>query len=629
MKRSIASLLKKKSWSGKDVGRILLASAANDIKNQGKQSYKPLITQEEYAAIENSLTTERDFRIYGCYKDIYNSLIDTYDKIRADYQQFYHGYYRHLNSFMQCHNSDRAMIKATDYPLIMTQSQHNRLKAKSIEKLRDCTESFHEIVLYTVGYFISNPSKAPESIRATIEATKEQQVTNQRILSTYNEENKLGYYQLPDGRRSDEMNADEWRESVRKLYISTHTLTKKGNPATETEIREYYKDLHTAKAYKLFYEGIEGIKAIGESITGANGMDWIDAAEETRLMRALEDMLGDKWEREQARIEKAEAPTNPLILLINTLIDHTQAYSIIWHTYDNPPEDLTKYDILLTCLSRYSNNRADDVGDKQQHKEFKADYPDLYRAVVAYIENSIPSLKGLKPSQVFKAIISYGELAELNFLDYTRYVEPSEYDIITAYREEKAKSAELYTDTFRAIKNGIAIAHEPKPYQLEENGDYKEFIDPLSIFRSLDSIAQSKTELDTIKAYRETLMKPALRHLYAFNALAGIIARVYEVDEVETEVQQKASALEQQIDSYNAVLYEFYGNVYGDWKEAARKRALIKAIFEPIDIDACKPTDEAIADVTATIKGLGFSSTARKELKNFEPFINRLMRMGA
>ena len=100
MANSIKSLLSKKGWTGEEVGKALIASLLNDIRYQG-QEHELLFTQADFDKMESSLSTDRDYLAYGVYRDIYSSIVDTYNRGQGLYQQFYNGYYRYV-MHLQC-----------------------------------------------------------------------------------------------------------------------------------------------------------------------------------------------------------------------------------------------------------------------------------------------------------------------------------------------------------------------------------------------------------------------------------------------------------------------------------------------------------------------------------------------
>ena len=98
----------------------------------------------------------------------------------------------------------------------------------------------------------------------------------------------------------------------------------------------------------------------------------------------------------------------------------------IWHNYENPPADLTKYDMIESgMIDRYRGVYSDrllngefteEISEAAKFKEFISDYPTLYKALKEDIEVRIPGTKGLKSTQHNKELFSWGELADLDIL---------------------------------------------------------------------------------------------------------------------------------------------------------------------------------------------------------------------
>lgn len=635
MAKSIDSLLKKKGWSGEEVGKALIASTIHDVKHQSEPDFKPLFSQSDFEKMESSLSSDRDYIVYGVYRDLYSSIIDAYNRGQGLFQQFYNGYSRYSNVMFMCQNAEEALKRADSVPLIMTQSQYNRHRERARATLQGFRTSFSSLLFHTLQSFIDAPEEAPEDIRELIEATKKETATNPRILGAYNEDYGNGYYTLPDGRRSDKMTSEEWQQALEELYLKTHSLIINGRPATPEETHKYYNEQRTLKAYKLFFDGIEGIKALYKEITGEE-MDGVDAEEEKRLLDTLEDMLGLKIEArtQRERKEQGKAPLYPLQDLLSGLVDGTTDSSTVWSYYPDPPQ-LTKYDVLAECLEHYSGAYEDDIDEKDQLKEFKADYPALFSALDAFIKEAVPTLKPLKPAQYFKEVISWGELAELSFMGYESYIDPSNEDIITDYcgdfgadPDTAEESLKRYKSRVRGRWSGVAVMQNPASWQTDENGDYKETPDPLSVFFNLDSLADSESQRAELDAFQNNLFKPALRFIYAYNALMKIIGAVYDIDDTDA-LQLSTRHFESQLEGFNNLLYMFYGEVYGDPEEKQRKRELVKELFQPTDPEELKPTKEAIDAVTAELTELGYTTKARKKLKNFDRYIALLMGEGA
>ena len=624
MARKIDSLLNKKGWTGVEVGKALVASIIHDIRHQSEPDYKPLFSQSDFGKMESSLNTERDYLAYGVYRDLYSGLIDAYNRGQGQHQQFYNGYYRYAMHLKDCTVAEQTLQTAELTPYVMTQEQYNKLKEQRETTLKGFTESFSRLLFTLLSHIMSNPEDAPEDIRTAIEATKKEAVTSERILSTYCEVYGMGYYQLPDGTRSDNLEGEEWREKLKEEYLKTHKLRINGKQASFEDTILHYNTERRLKGYELFFTGIDAVKALYEDHTG----ETLPPEDEVGIMKALESLLNLR--DDENPVEKNTVPLHPAVLQIKDIVEGEMLGSgAEWHYYKEAPAELTKYDIIAESLCFYDGEESED--GEPQLKEFKADYPALYKALEAYIKELVPQARDLKPTQYSKEFITWGELAELKVGRYPAYcVADDVTDILEALAETDEDTTENLLKRKRLMFNGIVIAQDPNAYQLNERGEYidniKHIIGFSSVF-SIDSIGKSESTKEDIQAFRDNLFLPALQYLYAFNALVKILGAIYDLDELG-EVEISTERFESQLEALNNQLYMLYGDVYGTDADKERKRDIIKEVFQPINLDELKPTAEAIETVTAELDRLGFSTEARKKLKKFDTLIERLCERG-
>ena len=93
-KYQLDKLLKKKGWTGKEVGQLLIASMLNDIKQLGQGEKTPLFSQAHFEKMESSLNSDFDYLSYGVYRELYSSIIDSFNRGQGLCQQFYNGFCR-------------------------------------------------------------------------------------------------------------------------------------------------------------------------------------------------------------------------------------------------------------------------------------------------------------------------------------------------------------------------------------------------------------------------------------------------------------------------------------------------------------------------------------------------------
>lgn len=607
-KYQLDKLLKKKGWTGKEVGQLLIASMLNDIKQQGQGENTPLFSQADFEKMESSLNSDFDYLSYGVYRELYSSIIDSFNRGQGLCQQFYNGFSRLFTVLREVQTADNVQKAYDDTPLIMTESQYKRLEAEAVQTLRGRKESYYSLLFYLLEKSLDAGDEAPEPIRTAIEATKEIPAEKITFSRSYNEQMGEGYYSLPDGRRSDQMTSEEWQKALEEEILRTHKLTINGEPAsTEETIREYNRD-RLIKSYELFFKGA---KAIRELVLERTGKE-LDGTDE-EIEEALNDILNDTIDY------VGKARYNPNAEKIAEALGFSTPTE--WHTYEELPEGLTAYDLLylITESSRYGET------DKKKHlKAFKTEYKELYTALNAYIEENVPKARGLKPNQLYKDIVSWGELADAGIIGYSSLIQPDDREIVQIWTEGE-DTTENKSKRLRAGLRGIAILRNPASYQTDENGDYIEKKSPLRFFLSLYTLEGDGDKIAEINSYIDNLIYPALSYLYAFNSLMGIIGKVYDLPELEEVTRFDTRLFESKMSGFNGMLYLFYHNVYGNEEEKQRKRAIIKEIFRPLEADTLKPSQEAIEEVTAELTKLGFSSDARKKLKYLDAFIDRLM----
>ena len=601
MANSIKSLLSKKGWTGEEVGKALIASLLNDIRYQG-QEHELLFTQADFDKMESSLSTDRDYLAYGVYRDIYSSIVDTYNRGQGLYQQFYNGYYRYVMHLQGAMKADNALKQAEYYPLIMTEEQYHKAERETVEEKKRFGESFYSLVFTLMEYFLNaldNGEKVPADIAKAIEATKKEPAKGHALYSRYNELMGEGYYSLPDGRRSDQMTSEEWQKALEELYLSSHKLTINGRPATAEETVKHYNGNRLLKGWELFFRGADAIK---EAYRERTGRDLPEAGEQEILdeLELVLDGIG-------------KAPYNPLRSSLYEL--YTEETPTEWHYYTEAPEGLTAYDLLDLIIDE-SGSYADLAEQKAKLKAFKTEYKDLYTALEAYIKENVPRAGELKPAQLYKDFIGWGELAEHKIGNFETLLAPDNAEILQLLEEQGLK----FTDKNRAFLRGIAIIQKPREYQLTESGDYKETPNPLEDLDSLEKIAEDTQKRIEIEELQHHLFIPALSYLYAYNALIELIGAVYDIDGIEV-AKFDTSYFESQLDAFNNLLYSFYYSVYGDKEQKARKRELIKEVFSPVYAEEYKPTGDAIAKAKDELIKLGISSTARKKLKDFDSLI--------
>jgi len=544
---NINKLLSQSTWKGKEVGKAVLLTMIE--LNKGNASTKQLFSKEDIRKMVKGLANEHERDIYNRYVDLNNAIIGMSMLTEGYLQQAYHGYFKHLLTLMDLHHAQDSQRITEAYPVIMTEKQYQDHYARAQKETRERKASFKDIILELLGQYTTDREdkpKTPKPIKDALEALKKEPVTSEFILSRINKHLGLGYRQLPDGRRSDQMSKEEWQQAFEEMYLAKHKITIDGRPAT--------------------YE--EAMREVGEQRIVRH---WRRAYEAEKPIDDFEDM--DLEEKEELS-------------------------GITWHDYEAPPEGLTKWDIIAgdwDMTELYSCAYQEDAGhEKAYFNEFIKDFPKLFSA----LKEELAKYKGLakiadtKPANYHKEAVTWGELADAGVFTYQDMIEPTDMDI----------AEEAGQPSIRGMY-GIAIIKEDSGSKglihIDENGY---FIDPHK-----DHLLERITAIENKEALirtRDTLLMEGLRLVLAFNAILDIFAEVYATPEL-AHLKKDESHLKSILGAFNNITMSLYDATRGSDEEQREQRTRLKEIYPTIDLEALRPTEETTSKVKARIADKG------------------------
>ena len=270
---------------------------------------------------------------------------------------------------------------------------------------------------------------------------------------------------------------------------------------------------------------------------------------------------------------------------------------------------------------------VEEVPKREQFKEFKKDYPALADAAKSYLERAVTSTKGLKSNQLYKDLITWGELADMGYLDFQSLISVDDADIVEHIAQTQEDNTENFNRRARGLYHGIAILKESKYFYAGKDGEYRDPVTnklKLELLQGIDYLESDTEEAEYIAANIDVLALPALRYMYAYNAFIEIVTTAYDIDFM-TVAKYDLKRQESQIEACNNMLYMLYKGVYGTEEDKKRKRDFIREYFQPIEIEELKPTEEAIKALRKKIEGLGYTREAAVTLKNYRKLVTELM----
>ena len=617
--RSIKTLLKSNTLTGAEVGRLAIASLFNDLKHiQEGGSFKPLFSQEEFNRMTKALKGH-DLEVYNTFIEIHNTIVKTRNTSQAYFQQFYNGYYRIWLQLENAREKDVEEDVLKDFPYIMTQQQYEKELAAAQAKLNANTESFKSLTFLLLEmaldyYSEGSEEELPEAVLNILEAYKKEPATNQRALKLYERYTHRGYYELPDGSRSDKLTAAEWDKKMEEATLEH--WHRKGIGENKDVYQEFIQTLaqsRTSKRWELYFKGADAIRAAYKEATGspfpkATSEDILEA-----LYNYYEPAIGEQSQ------DKVTLAIGKIFSYYKLGLNEELA---TWHEYTKPTKGSaqpSKFDLLYYNYGALYKGTSEGASERQEFKEFKEDYPELFTFLENDIKENVPAAKELHANQYFKKFITWEELAKLDIYGYKTYATADHENIAEAWEEEGKGS---YYDRKRIRSAGIATIQSPEDAAKAEA--YKEKPPRLVVMNGLKWLSEYPDEgAKEIEPLYEKLAKPALRYLYASNALIDILCEVYGIEGGEVAKSQ-LNDFEMQLEAYNQVLYMFYWHVKGDKEAQAKKRAIIKRFFKPINIEELKPTEEAIEQIKQELIKLGYTAATRARLKDFESIIAEL-----
>lgn len=145
----IKSIIKGKKVTGDDIGRLLLADMAEELKTYIKTGQvKSIISQDEFNKLLNSLPTSAQIERYNHYVSLHNTL-KTYLTLNKGTAGEVRSRVKVLHRILEAlRTSIQARISRAEMPLIVTQKQYDKL-VEEYEPPRDEKYNYMDIFLHT------------------------------------------------------------------------------------------------------------------------------------------------------------------------------------------------------------------------------------------------------------------------------------------------------------------------------------------------------------------------------------------------------------------------------------------------------------------------------------------------
>ena len=612
---SITKLLKKKGWTGVELGKLLVAGYINDIKKAKGMTKRDLFTQAELQSMVDTLAKPEDRQALNVYDGIFLGLQNVYASsigMKFAFNDSDKGYRIVL---LEISKTEDAKRKYDNIPYIVTQEQYDRLIAKAKENNRSYIDTYAQMFFHILDCCLdaTQSDNAPLSIIGAIEYTKELPLKDGYFSNTYAEKMGLGYWLLPNGQKIGDEDITELLHIINPNLKTKYTKEELDSILNGKEIAPeqfiYTKTLRDIKQPELFFYGATAIRDYLRELTG-NESPQTNEQLEAALKRIIDKPFDTKIESIAAK---------DWVSLIAPCIGGE------WKI-EAPLINVSLYDTLRLYIEEAQDADGNSKAIKQIMLAFKKEMPELFKAITDYLGDAIPSIKDTKPKDYDKGLFTWGELADAGLFGYDKLIaldEETNIQLMQLFEDDENDSAEKLSIRKRIAFSRLAIIVNPMPWQVDDNGDYKDRQNPFEGFFSIDKLSYDERLKKGIRERREEL-KITCRVILAHNALMEIIESVYGIPELYDFMKLDEKEIEDAIENANQLIFDIYSNAYGTAEDKKWKRQIFKEVYEPIDIKELMPTGEAIEKVRREIQGLGFTAEAKRKLEYMTNYIQEL-----
>lgn len=564
MTRDIRRMLRKKSWTGREVGQAIVCTFLDDYQHRDRPRRNPLFTQEEIDRMVLGLKNEQERQAYARYVQLYHGLMEEFNRSQALVQQAQHGQQRiagRLSAALQG-ESARAALQAS--PAAVTQAAYDTLAGTLASALPAQEESpagvvWHALCWY-LGDFPGPTPRKPARLKAALEALKTRPWAHQLPPFPASFAPEGGYFVLPGGARTD-------RDPPAQVLAAWRALP---------EVREVFpQPLGFTPTLPDLYRMIT-VWTQGGQAGGNRTMRHTSAKDET-LAFDVRDL------RPQS---KADRPTNAA--------SQPSPDTVTWVDTVFSDTGHSCWQVLVEDgrLRRHWRQPGALVGDagRAVYGGLASHFGELLAALLEAVaaQPELPSMDQTPDRQQGNALFTYGALSKAGVLGYAQLLTPSPYAVARAYA---AAHPACPADGLAVLCPGSGT-EEPPP-------DREALYAPLY---GADALLDDPEALAELYSAREHLLLPALRWLTAYNALLGAVAEAYQLPEVLL-LEAELSGLLRQVQGLSETLLRMLlARRHADAQDLADDAQRLRVLFLPVRPDELPPRPERVREARARLE---------------------------
>lgn len=565
----IKRLLKKGNFTGRELGIIELTDMAITYHEAqaGNRNAKPIMEREQLTALVRGLQDPIYRHDYNGYIAIHKWLIAVKAVADAQQAQVRLSTLVLMNFITNGYMAEDVAEYISKLPRIMTAKQYEEHRAAAIEASfkdengEEITEDIFMLVESWTNYYLNllqKEPKKPNPLKALKKKYQKELIQSKDLLAAYNEIMGIGYYILQDGRRSDQMTAEEWEAALDEIG-----------------------------AKRALYDNID----FCESVAILNGLD-----NKKRYVAA-----GLKLTNREPLYFTEQAAGLPFE----------------WRIKEEAPDDITRWDIIETgLLDFYYPYNEDMEADLAEISSFLLDFKELADTALAEIDKNYfkgeKGLSGLSLEEWKTIEFDRRQLYNKGFYDY---VETTEADTTIFDGDRRA----LFNGI--AIIRNSDLFNGELSFNIDEAGYYKEpeldkdnrqELGLEALYPFSDHYAETADGVETTTA---TLLE-AYTYIKGFNTAIDLIAAYFDVPALQY-LKEDIDTLEQGIKALNSAKEMLFNKInathYESKEEKKLKLDVLRDFFADIDLSKAEVPQAIIEKAQPLLKDYKAFSGAESE----------------
>lgn len=540
------NIMKKSSWTGDEVGRLIFANATDGYIRvlKGESNPDPLFTQEELNNAIKTLTYHDGSYQYNRYINMYNWLLSQVSVAKVNYYIAESNLRSLVSNMANISIMERSLDHIHSQPVIMTRPEYEKAKAEAIEKKKTLFSEeptslfylFDKALTYYTSLYYEHPRKK-NPVKKILKAYDKETIETDVFNRLYGELMGDIIYILPNGKTREEASKEEWLDVLREGGLLAYNNA------------EDLKDPDGIRA--SFY--IDNL--IDEGLTKAESKD------------ALEKIASGK------------------------------GFKIEFKYKDKAPDDFSKLDMVSEGFSFSFMEITEDDTAKERKAYFIAfynEFTELSKAILEDIDKTVnngstsyseTSIDELSEDLFSKSTIDYNELYDKNIYGIKDEVEKDPFSYFAEPTEQE-----------RQISNrGIAVIEEG--YKKDEEAytppKYIQETDKTFGLASYDPINETGNSYN-IQVNRENIIS-AYQELSLYDEFIKIIGKFLNMDDFKVYLAG-VDEIKGRIEAYNNLLSMYRKSVISSVNVSADERDFKTRLFDenfyPIDLDSINVNDQ-------------------------------------